>query len=189
MKTTMKYLTGAIFLGMTHLAMAAAPCDDAQKQCSTQAKATCKAAKCDASSGKGLTNAHYMVTGMVCKGCSGSITKKLAAIDGVSVKKVCHESGSAIVDYDPKKVNKDAIKAALNQGKFKVTAERVSVPVKGMTCGKCSEKLTAALNGVDGVSANLVCHKSGKAVVDIDCAKSCRDTVVKTIQKAGFKAE
>ena len=211
-----KFLTGAILLGFAHVALAEAPADCERKKCATKCATktkaacaeacksgkcdaktkaacaeACKAGKCDATAKtcQGLERAYYVVSGMTCEGCSGAVTKKLAAIDGVTVKKVCHKSGCAVVNYDPKKVKKEAIAAAINQGKFKVTAERVNVSVKGMTCGKCSDKLTTALNGVDGVTVKGVCHKSGKAVVDIDCAKSCRTTVVKTITATGFKAE
>ncbi len=199
MKTTIQCLTGAILLGFTHFALAGTPADCSRKNCATPTKADCAKACKSAKSGKcgdaaakasqGLAKAHYVVSGMTCEGCSGAVTRKLAAIDGVTVKKVCHQSGCAVVNYDPKKVRKEAIAAAINQGKFKVAAERVCVSVEGMTCGKCSEKLTTALNAVDGVTVKSVCHKSGKAVVDIDCAKSCRTTVVKTITATGFKAE
>lgn len=196
MKTMIKFLTGAILLGFAPIALAEAPADCSRKKCATPTKAgcaeACKSDKCDdpaAKASQGLAKAHYMVSGMTCGGCSGAVSKKLAAIDGVTVKKVCHESGCAVVNYDPNKVRKEAIAAAINQGKFKVTGERVCVSVEGMTCGKCSKKLTTALNAVDGVTVKGVCHKSGKAVVDVDCAKSCRSTVVKTITATGFKAE
>lgn len=196
MKTMIKFLTGAILLGFAPIALAEASADCSRKKCATPTKAgcakACKSDKCDdpaAKASQGRAKAYYMVSGMTCGGCSRAVTKKLAAIDGVTVKKVCHESGCAVVNYDPNKVRKEAIAAAINQGKFKVTGERVCVSVEGMTCGKCSKKLTTALNAVDGVTVKGVCHKSGKAVVDIDCAKSCRSTVVKTITATGFKAE
>ena len=193
MNMMIKSLTGVFVLSCAHFAVAADAAVEKPKasvckkaQCD---KSKCKEAECDKTAAKDLEVASYSVSGMTCGACSGAISKRLGAIDGVTVNKVCHSSGCAVVHYDPKKVKKADLVAAINQGKFKITAEQITVPVSGMSCGKCSSKLTKALSAVEGVKVNGVCHKSGKAVVELDPAKGSRDAVVKAIVASGFKAE
>ena len=193
MKSMMKYLSGAFVLGCAQVTLAggSAVCSS-DKNCEKAAceksgctdKAACAASKV----ADGQERVSYVVKGMTCGGCSSAITKSLEKVEGVSVVKVCHESGCAVVDYDPTKIKKVDVAAAINQGKFAITAERISVLVKGMTCTKCSAKVTTALNAIDGVTVKNVCHKSGKAVVDVDTSKSNRAAVVKAITVSGYKA-
>lgn len=159
----------------------------AQKECG---KPACKdKSKCaEAKVADGWERVRYVVKGMTCGGCAKSITASLEKVDGVTVRKVSPKSGCAVVDYDPTKVKKSDVAAAISKGKFSVTAERLVVPVQGMSCSKCSDKITAALNAIDGVKVKAVSHKGGKAVVDIDPSKSSRSAVVKAITAAGFKA-
>jgi len=159
---------------------------DAQAGC----KVGCDCPKCHKKrAAKGLIQAFYKVKGMTCEGCSGAISKSLAALDGVVVKQVSHDNGTAIVDYDPKKVKKSDIEAAINIKKFKILSERFTIPVTGMTCEKCSAKVKKVLEGVDGVSVKKVCAKCDLVVVDIDPARSNRDAVVKAINTTDFKAK
>ena len=156
-------------------------------------KGECSVAKgeCDASKVAALAEGHerveYVVSGLTCEGCTSAVTSSLEKVEGVTVQSVCHKSGTAVVDFDAAKASKADVAGAINQGEILVAAERVTVPVTGMTCGACSTKVTDALNAVDGVTVQTVCHKSGKAVVDV-AEKSNRDAVVKVITDAGYKA-
>lgn len=63
----------------------------------------------------------YKVKNMTCTGCSASLTKTLAATDGViKVSGISHESGQAEVVIDPTKTDLAKVKTAINSTKFKV---------------------------------------------------------------------
>ncbi|BDS08992.1 hypothetical protein NT6N_40320 [Oceaniferula spumae] len=193
MKNIIQFMSGAFVLGCAQVAFAACAADCDCTKCSdkTATASTECASKGECSVAKvaeGQERVTYVVKGMTCGGCSGAVTKKLEAIEGVTVQKVSHETGCAVVDYDPAKVKKSDVVAAISNGKFAVTAERITVPVSGMTCGSCSGKVTKALNAIDGVTVKSVCHESGKAVVDVETSKSNRAAVVKAITASGFKA-
>ncbi|MBK1855820.1 heavy-metal-associated domain-containing protein [Verrucomicrobiaceae bacterium 5K15] len=183
-----KYFAGTMVLGCAQVVMAGgATCDTTAAACAD--KTECAAGACDvASVAEGQELHTYVVTGMTCGGCSGAVTKSVASVEGVTVKKVCHESGTATVVFDPSKVKASDVQAAIAKGKFAVTAERFTVPVSGMTCSSCSGKVTKALGSLEGVTVKTVCHESGKAVVDVDTSKSNRAAVVKAITATGFKA-
>lgn len=60
------------------------------------------------------------VDGMTCGGCSAKVSNALAALDGVKEKAVCHEGKNAVVTFDPKKVTRDQVIAAIDKTGFKV---------------------------------------------------------------------
>jgi Cu+-exporting ATPase len=60
------------------------------------------------------------VDGMSCGACSDKVGKKLAAVKGVTEQKVCHESKQAVVTFDPAKVSRKDILAAIDSTGFKV---------------------------------------------------------------------
>lgn len=60
------------------------------------------------------------VEGMTCGGCSSKVSTAVAALKGVKEQKVCHESKTAVVTFDPKTVSRDKVLAAIDQTGFKV---------------------------------------------------------------------
>lgn len=197
-----QFLSGAFLLGCAQVSFAGANCGDAacadkttvaaktvaKTECTEKGDCSDKAACDSATVAAGHERVQYVVKGMTCGGCTSAVTKSLEKVEGVTVKSVCHKSGTATVDFETAKVKKADVAAAINQGDFAITAERVSVPVKGMTCTSCTGKVTKALNAIEGVTVKTVCHKSGKAVVDVDTSKSNRAAVVKAITDNGYKA-
>jgi copper chaperone CopZ len=61
--------------------------------------------------------------------------------------------------------------------------------VDGLTCGDCSDKVTAALKGIDGVKAAAVDYQTGETIVSIDASKTNADALVKAIAKLGYTAQ
>ncbi len=60
------------------------------------------------------------VEGLKCGACSEKVSKKLASVKGVSEQKVCHEAQHAVVTFDPNKVSRKDIVAAIDGTGFKV---------------------------------------------------------------------
>jgi copper chaperone CopZ len=60
------------------------------------------------------------VAGMTCSGCEHSITTTVAKIDGVRDVRADHKAGQATVSYDPAKVDRAAIKVAIEKLGYKV---------------------------------------------------------------------
>lgn len=59
-----------------------------------------------------------------------------------------------------------------------------TVLIDGMTCEHCRNRVHEALNGIEGVSAE-VNHKKGRAVVSLD--REVDDAVIKAaVKKAGY---
>lgn len=152
-----------------------------------QAKAPCKEGKCDAA-GASAGSTTFVVTGMTCTKCSDKVNTALSAIEGVTVNKVCFKSGKVCVKLDAAKTDKAKVSEAITATGFIVAGESLTIPVSGMTCGACSKKVAAALTALEGCSSVGVCHKSGKATVVIDSAKTSEEKVMEAINATGFKA-
>ncbi len=180
-------LTALSILGLTSFSNAAETC---RKTCDKGAKKVsacagkCSSETCDLEAADMTT---FIVTGMTCSDCSGKLKTSLGAIEGVTVKKVCHKSGHVMVKYDEAKTDKSKVITAIAATGFKVAGEKLNIPVSGMTCGDCSDKVAKALTSLEGCSGIGVCHKSGHASVVIDTAKTSEAKVMEVINATGFK--
>lgn len=65
----------------------------------------------------------------------------------------------------------------------------VTLKIDGLTCGSCSETVTAALKGVTGVKAAAVDYQTGEALVAFDAGQTNVDALLSTIQQAGYTAK
>ena len=82
--------------------------------------------------------------------------------------------------------------AAYQTARQEVTAtegSHLAFSVDGLTCGDCSDKVTAALKGIDGVKAAAVDYQTGETIVSIDASKTNADALVKAIAKLGYTAQ
>jgi copper chaperone CopZ len=62
---------------------------------------------------------------------------------------------------------------------------KVSFAITGMSCGRCSDKIVAALKAVDGVNAVKVDHEAGSAKVAFDDGKADVDKLLAAIGALG----
>lgn len=60
------------------------------------------------------------ITGMTCGGCVRSVTNVLKALEGVTKADVSLEKKSAVVDYDPGKVQVEQLKRSVVEAGFEV---------------------------------------------------------------------
>lgn len=67
--------------------------------------------------------------------------------------------------------------------------DKLTITVKGMRCGACSDKVTGALTAVDGVHAAAVSQADGQARVAYDAGKVDVTKLVSAIRALGFEAE
>lgn len=65
---------------------------------------------------------------------------------------------------------------------------RVELPVTGMTCATCATRIEKKLNKLDGVNAS-VNYATEKASVEFDKSNVDMDTLVSTIEQAGYGVE
>ena len=67
------------------------------------------------------------------------------------------------------------------------TQQHVELPITGMTCASCANRIERKLNKLDGVSAS-VNYATEKATVDFDAAAVAPEQLVETVEAAGYQA-
>ncbi len=68
-----------------------------------------------------------------------------------------------------------------------MAAEHLELPIAGMTCASCANRIERRLNELDGVSAS-VNYATEKATVDFDAAAVAPDELVAAVEAAGYQA-
>src|SRR5215217_2182956 len=65
--------------------------------------------------------------------------------------------------------------------------ERVELPITGMTCASCANRIESKLNKLDGVTAT-VNYATEKARVEFDPGTVAPDQLVQAVEAAGYAA-
>ncbi|NOY08546.1 MAG: copper-translocating P-type ATPase [Spirochaetes bacterium] len=96
------------------------------------------------------------VRGMTCASCANKIEGALKKVEGVENANVNLATEKATVEVLSDKVKIDSLISAVKETGYEVPSETLSLPVKGMTCASCANKVEGALKKVERVlSANV----------------------------------
>jgi P-type Cu+ transporter len=68
-----------------------------------------------------------------------------------------------------------------------MAAEHVELPISGMTCASCANRIERKLNKLDGVTAS-VNYATEQAAVDFDAAAVAPEELVAAVEAAGYQA-
>ena len=74
------------------------------------------------------------VTGMKCRGCAGSVSRAVAAVDGVVDVDVELAPGTVTVRFDERVTARDALAAAVREAGYGVSGERTDRRPAGGGC-------------------------------------------------------
>ena len=132
------------------------------------------------------------VRGMTCASCAQRIEKVLAKQPGIAKASVNLASEKLYIDYDPALNSLEGIQQAVAKIGFEVLPEtrqaEVTIPIGGMTCAACAQRVEKALQKVPGVQSASVNYASEKAKVVFDPAAVRPSQFSTVIQKAGYQA-
>ena len=65
----------------------------------------------------------------------------------------------------------------------------IKLKITGMTCAGCSNHISKALQGVDGIIEEEVKYPGDIAVIKFDSEKTNAKAIIKVIEDTGYKAE
>lgn len=129
------------------------------------------------------------VVGMTCAACSARVEKAIKKMEGVVDSSVNLLAQKATIEYDEDKVNIDSLVKTIEKTGYEVPAEKTTLLVEGMTCAACSARVEKVLNRLDGVIKANVNLSTNKAIVEHPSGAIEEETLVKAVEKAGYKAE
>ena len=132
------------------------------------------------------------IRGMTCAACAQRIEKTVRKLPGLGQASVNLASEKLFVEYDAGILPLTTIKEAVSKIGYEVVektdASKVTIPIGGMTCASCAqriEKVIGKLDGIDSVSVNLATEKATVAYHP----QTVRLSVIKqAIEKIGYKA-
>ena len=113
-----------------------------------------------------LRELELPVAGVHCDVCAARIEEALADLPGVARARVNATSERAFIRHDPQAAPVAALVAAIRSAGYDVGVARIHLPIEGLHCASCVNKIERALRAVAGVKAATVSLANEEAVVD-----------------------
>ncbi|XP_077214560.1 copper-transporting ATPase HMA4-like [Tasmannia lanceolata] len=137
----------------------------------------------------------FKIGGIKCASCTASIESVLGKNKGIKSITISPLQGQAVIIYEPKLINAQTIKDAIDNLGFQVDdfpEQDIAVcrlRIKGMACTNCSESIERALLTVDGVKKAVVGLAIEEAKIHFDPNITDSDHLIQAIEDAGFGAD
>jgi Cu+-exporting ATPase len=126
------------------------------------------------------------ITGMTCASCSNRVEKALKKLPGVASASVNLSSEQAAVTYDPAQVAPPQLLDAVERAGYGVITDQVDIPVTGMTCASCVNRVEKALRKTPGVLDASVNLASEQASVTYLPSAAGWSELKAAIERAGY---
>ncbi|MDR2753533.1 MAG: heavy metal translocating P-type ATPase [Oscillospiraceae bacterium] len=132
------------------------------------------------------------IRGMTCAACAQRIEKTVRKLSGIGQATVNLASEKLFVEYDESSLPLTAIKEAVSKIGYEVVEKsensNVTIPIGGMTCAACAQRVEKVLTKLPGVASVSVNFATEKAIVAYDPHKVRLSAIKEAIEKAGYKA-
>lgn len=137
-----------------------------------------------------MKNAHFKLQGMTCAACGQRIEKSVSKLEGVQNATVNFATEKLFVKFDEATLSSDDIHRAVDKAGYKATEEnqtqQVTIPIGGMTCVACGQRVEKGLAKIDGVERVVVNFATEKAIVTYNPQLVKLSTLRDAITKAGY---
>ncbi len=129
---------------------------------------------------------------MTCAACAQRIEKTVRKLPGIGQASVNLASEKLFVEYDGQSVGPSAIQEAVARIGYQVVEKAdsgtVTIPIGGMTCAACAQRVEKAVGRLDGVVSASVNLATEKATVTYDPQRVRVSAIREAIEKAGYRA-
>jgi copper ion binding protein len=127
------------------------------------------------------------IRGMSCASCAVNIEKGLSQVEGVVDANVNYATEKATVTFDPDHVALGDLTKTVKDLGYEAGVERITVPIRGMSCASCVEKVQTALKNVPGVVKASVNFATEKAMVEYVPGQVTVRDLAKAVHDAGYE--
>lgn len=128
------------------------------------------------------------ITGMTCAACAARIEKSLKKLDGVVDANVNLALERATVDYDPDKLDLEAIERKIEQLGYGTVKAAVELQIGGMTCAACAARIEKGLTRMPGVRKATVNLALETAHVEYSPAAVDVRELIGKVEQLGYQA-
>ena len=138
-----------------------------------------------------MENQVLSIRGMTCAACAQRIEKTMRKLSGIGQASVNLASEKLFVEYDAS-LSLASIKDAVTKIGYQVVEKTdnssITIPIGGMTCAACAQRIEKALNKLDGVTSASVNFATEKATVSYEPQTIRQSAIKNAIVKAGYMA-
>jgi Cu+-exporting ATPase len=127
------------------------------------------------------------ISGMTCASCAQAIQKGLSQLKGVDKVSVNLATSKATIFYDPQKIGLDGFIHSIRKSGYDIDTVSVEIPIQGMECASCVQKIEQALLETDGVTKAVVNLATDKAKVEYLPSETNLSELKKAIESTGYK--
>ncbi len=135
----------------------------------------------------GFARVDVPIRGMSCASCVEKIETGLSKIEGVKEVSVNFAAEKASVLYDPSTVSVRRLVQQIETTGYEIRAEKTAIPIRGMTCASCVEKIETQLRRLPGVINASVNFGTEKAAVEYFPSVLSLEDLRKAIRDAGYE--
>ena len=139
-----------------------------------------------------MENKVLDIHGMTCAACAQRIEKSVRKLSGIGQANVNLAGEKLFVEYDSTVVSLDDIKGRVTKIGYQVVektdSQNVTIPIGGMTCAACANRVQKAIGKLEGIESVSVNFATEKATVTYIPQKVRLSAIRETIEKAGYKA-
>ncbi|MDP3024892.1 MAG: copper ion binding protein, partial [candidate division Zixibacteria bacterium] len=127
------------------------------------------------------------ITGMSCASCAQTIQKGLSELQGVDKASVNLATSKTTIFYDPGKVGVNSFISSIRKSGYDVGTVSVELPIQGIDCASCVQKIERALLESKGVTNAVVNLATEKARVEYIPEEMNLAEIKKIIESTGYK--
>jgi Cu+-exporting ATPase len=136
---------------------------------------------------KRLERVDIPISGMSCASCAVRIEKGLSTAEGVAQATVNFAAEKATVLFHPEATNPARLVDKVKDLGYEAKTEKVLLPVQGMTCASCVNRVEKALRAVRGVLNVNVNFATGRASVEFIPVQVTINDLKRAVREAGYE--
>jgi len=133
----------------------------------------------------------FSIRGMTCAACAQRIEKTVRKLSGIKQANVNLASEKLFVEYDTGSLEPATIKEAVARIGYEVVENTknssVTIPIGGMTCAACAQRIEKAIGKLPGVVSASVNFATEKATATYDPHQIRLSMIKEAIVKAGYQ--
>lgn len=127
------------------------------------------------------------IVGISCATCVSTIQRGLASLKGVEKANVNFATSRATILYQPQLVKPEDLISSVRKSGYEVGAASLELPIQGMNCASCVQKIEKALLQTKGVTKAVVNLATEKAKVEYLPSETSFEEIKKAIKSTGHR--
>ena len=133
---------------------------------------------------------NMKINGMTCAACAQRIEKITAKLPGVSQASVNFAAEKLAITFDEQQITPQQIQNAVSNAGYEAIAEtsdkEITIPIGGMTCAACSQRIEKVVGRMEGVSSSTVNLATEKATIKYNPSLVRISQIKAAISKLGY---